>query len=653
MLTARPWRFTPSSAHLLRSAAIPGLLLGGLVFLLLFAGCASGPVPSVGLSTTAFDFGDAIVTQTSTESVVTITNSTTVAATINTTLTGDPSLAIASQLSCGSTLAPGGACSEAVSFTPSTQAAVTGTLAVTLSTTQGIATSTVAITGTGVQLSSGQSMVTTTVNPVVARYLYQPQVAGTVAVQFGPTTSYGFITSSFAQPSTGGPVNILVAGMQQSTTYHLRAVVTAADGTVTYDQDHTFTTTSFPSSILPKIATTISPGMTPQPGIELDDASLSTTDPDFLEAYATDLSGNLIWGYNFTDRPTANTIVQPIKPLPDGNFLVTLSFAQQYLLPNQGVTLTPADQSVDLIREIDLAGDPVRQVTLDTLNTKLAAAGYKFTVSDIHHDVAILPNGHIILIAALLQQETGLTGYSGTTTVLGDVLIDLDTNFNVSWVWNEFDHLDVNRHPMNFPDWTHTNAVLYSPGDGNLLVSIRHQDWIVKVDYANGSGAGDILWKLGEGGDFTLINGVDPTDWFYAQHEPAFFSAATTGQFELSIMDNGDNRPLSGGVTCGTTGGPCYTTVPVLAIDEVQKTATVVSRQTIPSAQYSEYGGDTTFLANGNLEYDLCSDPFGTGSVVTETTVSSTPQTVWTMTVTGANLYRAHRIPSLYPGVQW
>lgn len=294
------------------------------------------------------------------------------------------------------------------------------------------------------------------------------------------------------------------------------------------------------------------------------------------------------------------------------------------------------------------------QITLATLNQKLAAAGYNLTLSDIHHDVTPTANGHVVLIGAMLKSYTNvITGYPGTTNVLGDVLVDLDQNFNVSWVWNEFDHLDVNRHPMNFPDWTHTNAVIYSPGDGNLLVSIRHQSWIVRVDYENGTGNGDILWKLGEDGDFALAGGTAPQDWFYAQHEPSFASTATTGQFALTMVDNGDNRILANGVVCGDTGNPCYTTVPIFAIDEAAKTATIRFRQALPPSTFSEWGGDATVLANGNLEFDLCAEPTGKGSEVNEVTAGTNPQTIWTLKEAGANLYRAHRIPSLYPGVQW
>jgi len=294
----------------------------------------------------------------------------------------------------------------------------------------------------------------------------------------------------------------------------------------------------------------------------------------------------------------------------------------------------------------------VRELTLDELNKRLKTAGYTFTLLDYHHDFAYLPNGHWIVLANLVKPYTDLPGYPGTTQVIGDALIDLDANWNPVWVWNEFDHLDVNRHPMDFPDWTHTNAVVYSPDDGNLLVSMRHQNWVVKVDYRNGEGQGNILWHLGAEGDFQLVDGANPEDWFYAQHDPTFQSDKTTGKFTLALFDNGNDRAQPKG--CGDPGQPAclYSTVPVLDVDEQAMTATLKFHQVIPAEQYSFFGGSTTRLANGNLEYDLCAQPKYTG-IVREVTMDAAAKTVWEMTVSHSNLYRTNRIPSLYPGVAW
>lgn len=370
--------------------------------------------------------------------------------------------------------------------------------------------------------------------------------------------------------------------------------------------------------------------------------------------------------------------------------MLILSFPSQYVLPDQGAKLGPSDESVDLIREIDLAGDPVKQITIDSLNAKLAAAGYgNIKLTDLHHDVAVLPNGHLVVLGNMLKAYTNLTGYPGTTSVLRDVLVDLDQNFNVSWVWSEFDHLDVNWHPPAFayrpptnnaswvsrmwsefthpngnqphdgfpgfenafPDWTHSNAVFYSPSDGDLLVSIRHESWIIKIDCKNGKGTGDILWRLGNGGNFKLVGGTAPEDWFFRQHDPSLVGPATSGQFSLTLMDNGYGRINADGAQCKGTGSTCYSTIPVVAIDEAAKTATIKYRQIIPASQFNIWGGNAEVLANGDLEYDLCAE--GSGSEVDEIMMTNPAQPVWTSKESGANLYRARRIPGLYPGVQW
>jgi arylsulfate sulfotransferase len=185
-----------------------------------------------------------------------------------------------------------------------------------------------------------------------------------------------------------------------------------------------------------------------------------------------------------------------------------------------------------------------------------------------------------------------------------------------------------------------------------LLVSLRHQNWIIKIDYKNGRSTGDILWHLGQGGDFTLVNGTDPTDWSYAQHGPAFFGEATAHEFDLGVMDNGDDRAFPSGVTCQ---GTCpYTTVPIYHIDESALTATLTFHDIL--SQYSFFGGDVASMANGNVEFDLCSDTIPTpqpGASVAEVTRVASPQLVWKMSVAGDNAYRMFRMPSLYPGVQW
>ena len=473
--------------------------------------------------------------------------------------------------------------------------------------------------------------VSQTANPQVALYSIAPAGTASVSVQFGSDTTYGLTTWSQPTPASGGTSSLLVAGMKANTTYHMRAVVQFADGIQYLDQDQTFLTGAMPTQQFPVITVTTTPGTTPQSGVELLDVvnGASTAAPPAV----TDLGGNVLWSYN---PGISGVEANPIKLLANGHFLINFSNGAY-----DGVNST--------LQEVDLTGALVWQMTAAALNSALAAAtcsGCNITVVGTHHDFAALPNGHLIVIAATQQIISG-------TTVTGDVIIDLDQNHKPVWLWNEFDHLDVNRRPMLFPDWTHTNAVIYSADDGNLIVSMRHQNWLVKIDYANGSGAGDIIWKLGYQGDFTLVGGTDPTDWFYAQHGPSFTTTNTSGKFSLILFDNGNDRVFPSGVTCGTSGEPAclYSTVTLLQIDEGAKTATIEFNPTAPT--YSGFGGNVAVLKNGNVEYCESAGGPGVAGDIYEITQDKNAQIVWHMVVAGQYAYRGQRIPSLYPGVQW
>jgi hypothetical protein len=429
--------------------------------------------------------------------------------------------------------------------------------------------------------------------------------------------------------------------MKANTTYHMRADVSFPEGTQFVDTDHTFATGGLPASRVPQITVTNPNGLSPSPGAIL--LHLWPGGSDQINVAAVDNAGNLIWYY---DYDASLGLPQGIKLLPNGHMLMNLS------LDGSGGSLS----ALGLLQEIDLAGNVISQFSITDLNNWLSAAGYNLVAYGFHHDFAPLPNGHIIVLVNLYQNFTNLPGYPGTTAVLGDALVDLDENHKPVWVWNSFDHLDVNRHPMpgTFPDWTHTNAVVYSPDDGNLLLSMRHQFWVIKIDYEDGQGTGDILWHLGYQGDFSLTNGQDP-DWFYAQHYANIVSPNSTGVFNLEVFDNGDYRVLDAqGDQCGTSGQPpCYSRVPIFQVDEVGMTATILWQDNL-SPVYSLWGGSAQLLNDRNVVFGMTapSDDIS-GARYMEVTSDPTPQVVLQMEVFGQNAYRAVHLPSLYPGVQW
>jgi arylsulfate sulfotransferase len=481
--------------------------------------------------------------------------------------------------------------------------------------------------GSGGSGSTPVTVVNSTGNPLVAQYtILSPHTGSSAWVEFGPDTNYGRQTSVVAANSATQPINVLVAGMLPQTTYHMRAHVDWGSESW-IDADQTFATGAIPSTVVsPQLSTALPSNgnglasFSPAPGVEL--LSLATaSNPNTVLSVASDLQGNLIWYCPFNP--------QPIKLLPNGHLIVV---------------------TVSALLEIDLACNTIRSVSLAQVSQSLQSQGLSLNLVNFSHDILVLPNGHWITIIQISQDFTDLPGYPGTTSVLGDLLVDIDPNGNVVWNWSAFNYLDINRHLQGLPDWTHSNALVYTP-DGNLLLSMRNQSWILKIEYLNGQGPGTVLWTLGDGGDFNILGG-DPSQWFYGQHNPNIVSS-NGSQTTLTVFDDGNLRMYSDGDSCGTTSSSpaCYTRATMFQIDESTDLATVLW-QDLPGF-YTFWGGSIDVLSNNDVEF-CASEPYDTtASVILEVTQAASPQTVWQMSISGANAYRGTRIPSLYPGVTW
>ena len=106
-----------------------------------------------------------------------------------------------------------------------------------------------------------------------------------------------------------------------------------------------------------------SDGGTPQPGIEMWNTVIPS---NVIQAYATDLQGNVIWSYLY--QGSTVDLIQGIQLLPNGNMLMLISYLSS-------TTVNGTLGLVNDVREVDLAGNMVRDITMDTLNQKLAASG--------------------------------------------------------------------------------------------------------------------------------------------------------------------------------------------------------------------------------------------------------------------------------------
>jgi arylsulfate sulfotransferase len=296
---------------------------------------------------------------------------------------------------------------------------------------------------------------------------------------------------------------------------------------------------------------------------------------------ATDLTGSVIWYYPLVQATLT-------RPLLGGNMLI----------------LARDGYNGRLLREIDLAGNVVRETSTDEVSRQLVALGHD-PIGAFHHEAIRLTNGHTLAIASverILVDEQG----PGPVHVYGEMIVDLDANLQVAWAWNAFDHLDTTRAallgetctyegpgcPALFlgplaKDWLHANSIGYVADDGNLIMSLRHQDWVIKIDYQNGAGSGAVLWKAGPGGDFTLSSG-DPWPWFSHQHD------AKLAGGHLLVYDNGNTRVQETG--SGNSRGQAYT------LDETAMTATLDLN--LDLGAYLSALGSAQGLLNGSFHFD-------------------------------------------------
>jgi hypothetical protein len=255
---------------------------------------------------------------------------------------------------------------------------------------------------------------------------------------------------------------------------------------------------------------------------------------------ATDLSGRVVWYFDPQQSGLGLTNFGAAATLRPGD--TVLGF---------GNDVYSVRNNRDVLREIDLVGDPVRETNIDAINAQLTALGQDI-IYGFSHDAKLFPDGNIIT-QGITERVVNINGTP--TNYIGNTIIVLNQDLQVVWAWNAFDHLDVNRGPVlgevdhvgdpvptavvpNYPavDWVLTNTVNYSPADGNLIMSIRNQEWVVKIDYRDGEGDGHVIWRLGKGGDFT-VNSTDPNPWFSHQHDARYIDDST-----IILFDNGNTR---------------------------------------------------------------------------------------------------------------
>lgn len=331
--------------------------------------------------------------------------------------------------------------------------------------------------------------------------------------------------------------------------------------------------------------------------------------------YVVDGSGQPRWFLNrpATDTSENATIFEP-QLLADG----TVLFVQ--------------DRAIHVVDELG-------QETLTIDGRSILPYGF-------HHGAIPISNGNFL---ALLFDFRTISYPDGIRLVAGDVVAEVTPEGAAVWTWNSFDHLDPQRTRAGFDgplhvidpvtgqpanDWTHGNALVDVPADGTVLLSLRNQDFVLKISRSSS----EIVWRLGDGGDFTLDSG----NWFYHQHSPELL-----GDGSLLIYDNAVGAPTP------EAGFPSARALR-LQVDEAARRAGPLWLDAAPYA--TEIGGSVREVSGGHVIVVDSAVPVADAGVfdavarIREVDPSLQNAVVWTLDSVGAAWIGHAAVVSRLPG---
>lgn len=212
-----------------------------------------------------------------------------------------------------------------------------------------------------------------------------------------------------------------------------------------------------------------------------------------------DPAGRIRWVYSL---PNGLDMAVEARPTPEGTIV-------------WGGGATPAGAPA----EVDIDGETLARISFP------GSDGVFF-----HHDGKRLDDGRTLTL------ETD-TMVSGDHTWTGFRLRRFDAEGAQDWDWSAQQAVDAQRLPIGDDDAWHANWV--DLVDGVAYTSLCRSSEVLAVDVATG----DVRWRLGDGGDFGLVDeagaALDAGEWFQCQH-----GLEVSGD-RLLVYDNGWTRERS------------------------------------------------------------------------------------------------------------
>ena len=376
--------------------------------------------------------------------------------------------------------------------------------------------------------------------PLAAQVTFTTTPRTTVALEFDDGIR-SWVVDTGEPAKTNHVVPIL--GMRPNRTHTVRVIVTDENGSTNTSEPFELITDPLPDDF-PPIDVRISEPDRMEPGVTMFEPIYRSEDEsgrDYHLLVAVDETGEVVWYFR------AAQPVSDARRLQNGHLLYRTGRAGP-------------------LYEIDMLGNTVSEWhTNRTPKDQVGSDSIHVDMETLHHETFETPSGHILGISTELRtydnyptSDTDLGAPRATSEVLGDVLVEFNRQGEVLREVKLLDLIDPYRigydslgwggawsalfgeeetHPRR--DWAHANAVVMDESERSVIVSLRQQDAIVKIDWESG----ELVWILGNHNDWGpewqnyLLLPKGDLLWPYHQHAPMITPGGT-----LLMFDNGNYR---------------------------------------------------------------------------------------------------------------
>ncbi len=316
-----------------------------------------------------------------------------------------------------------------------------------------------------------------------------------------------------------------------------------------------------------------------------------------------------------------------------------------YILPNGNL--------IRCKRPASIAGDAIwaggggaTVEMLDWDNNLIWAYTLNNEFERLHHDIALVPNGNVLMVAwqkveleALLQAGRD-TSILGETELWYDKVIEFDgSTGDIVWEWHAWDHLvqdfddtkanfgvvadSPNKIDLNFvfpnaipADWTHINAIDYHPINNQILLCVPHFNEVWIIDRGNDTDlsagpSGDLRYRWGN--PIAYQSGDASDQKLFFPHDAQWNDDFLTGihpNFDQILVFNNQIGPDFSAVTFFDHGYEMYTdTFPFNGTTFGPEDVVENITHPTPTDFFSSGLSSAQCLPNGNIL--MCAGRFG------------------------------------------